>query len=1224
MTEKGSTTSGRIPTLLRRLKKPFLWFVAAVVAFTLLGVFALPYLIRPVLEKRISRVLHREVTIKSLSFNPYRLIVTASNVLIKDRAGPEPFITCDELHVNYELVSIFKRAAVSSEFKLRRPYVRIVRFKDGSYNFSDLLEKKEPETPSQPIRFSAGNIQIVNGSLDFVDEPEATRHEVRQLILSIPFISNIPYYEESYIQPHFYAKINGTPYTMQGETKVFADTHETNFDITFTGLDLPHYLPYAPFKLGFTMPSGQMDASINLKFSEPKGKQSALTLAGTVALRQIAINDMQKGPILRLPRLDLSIAAAQPLLRAFHLSKVVLQSPEVYVNRSKAGTLNVQELLPPRAGPAQQTADKKATKEGSAVPLLVQVDDFELAGGKISFQDLAQGKPFKTVLQPIDVKVTQFDTGKDKKSTAHLSIRSEADEEIELDSEFSLEPLAAEGTLSLKSLTLRKYAPYYSDKVLFDILDGRLDLATRYRYAGMEKEAALNLSGLGVTLRTLRLKKENEKDEFLSIPGFAVKDTEIDLKKQDIKIGEITTDKGQIRVKRDKDGLVNLLNLLTPPPSGAAHSATSETRVAQETKVVKPSEREWLVTLKQAVADRYTVTFEDLQPSERVSISATNMKLRAENMSTAKGSKGKVSFSTLLDNKGSVSAAGAIGADPMSGSLNVMLKNIDIAPFQAYFTDRVKIRLTGGDISTSGNLKFGLAPGNNKSNKQDNKQESQLQASFSGEISVNRFSSVDKIAAADFLKWGSLALTGMNVTYNPTQVDIKGVALTDFYARILINPDRTINLSQIFTQQNEKQESAVPAQTAAKGSAAPGNQESVPKAKIESVTLQGGEIDFADKSVKPNYAVNLSEIGGRISGLSSDESTAADVELRGKMNQYAPLEITGKINPLGKDLFVDLKAGFKDFDLSPTSPYAGKYAGYTVERGKLSLDVKYHIVNRKLDSENHVTIDQFNFGERVDSPDATKLPVRLAVALLKDRNGTINLDLPVSGSLDDPQFSIGRIILKIIVNLLTKAATSPFALLGAVFGHGEELSYIEFDYGSSAVSAQNQQKIDAMAKALSDRPALKLDIEGLVDAEKDREALKQVKFMRKLKVIKFNELAKKGQAPASADQVTIEPGEYEKYLKAAYKEEKFPKPRDFVGFAKSLPVPEMEKLMLTHTEVTDDDLLALASHRAAVVRDLILKSGHIDAERLFMVEPKSVAPEKGGKLKNSRVVFKLR
>ena len=171
-----------------------------------------------------------------------------------------------------------------------------------------------------------------------------------------------------------------------------------------------------------------------------------------------------------------------------------------------------------------------------------------------------------------------------------------------------------------------------------------------------------------------------------------------------------------------------------------------------------------------------------------------------------------------------------------------------------------------------------------------------------------------------------------------------------------------------------------------------------------------------------------------------------------------PLRSLAKLIPLRDDLFVDIKARIKDLDLSPTTPYSGKYAGYTIEKGKLSFDLKYLIVKRKLDSQNNIFIDQFTFGDKVESPQATKLPVKLAVALLKDRKGEIKLDLPVTGSLDDPKFSVWGVILKILVNLISKAATSPFSLLGAAFGGGEELSYVEFDYGSTAITEPNAKK----------------------------------------------------------------------------------------------------------------------------------------------------------------------
>ena len=307
-----------------------------------------------------------------------------------------------------------------------------------------------------------------------------------------------------------------------------------------------------------------------------------------------------------------------------------------------------------------------------------------------------------------------------------------------------------------------------------------------------------------------------------------------------------------------------------------------------------------------------------------------------------------------------------------------------------------------------------------------------------------------------------------------------------------------------------------------------------------------------------------------MTGLSSQLDTAADVDLRGRFAGSAPVEIKGRINPLVRNLFLDLKASVRDIELGPFTPYSGKYVGYAIEKGKLTFNVAYKIENRKLTASNQIVVDQLTFGGKVESPQATKLPVMLAVALLKDRNGVIDVNLPISGSLDDPKFSIGGLIIRVIINLITKAITAPFALLGNLVGgggDGAELSYVQFDPGRAVLTAQAQDKLATLQKGLVDRPALKLDITPRVDPQTDREGLRRYRFEQQVKAQKLKDLVKQGEAVKSVDDVKIEPQEYEKYLRRAYKEAKFPKPRNFIGMQKDLPVEEMEKLMLTNTTV---------------------------------------------------------
>jgi hypothetical protein len=395
--------------------------------------------------------------------------------------------------------------------------------------------------------------------------------------------------------------------------------------------------------------------------------------------------------------------------------------------------------------------------------------------------------------------------------------------------------------------------------------------------------------------------------------------------------------------------------------------------------------------------------------------------------------------------------------------------------------------------------------------------------------------------------------------------------------------------------------------------------------RIDTLTLRGGQIGLADHFIQPNYAATLTDLTGRMTGLSSKAGTVAQLDLRGSLANHSPLAVTGSVNPLAATAFADVKASFRDIDLPPFTPYSGRYAGYAIVRGALTMEVSYKLQNRRLSAQNRFLIDQFEFGDKVESPTATTLPVKLAVSLLKDRNGVIDVDLPIEGSLDDPKFRIGKIVWKLIGNLIAKAATAPFALLGKLFGSGgAELSSVDFADGSAALDDAAKKKLDALAKAMENRPALKLEATGRFSGAEDSEGLKRLRFERKVKAQKLADLAKKGEAPASVDDVVVDEKEHALYLAKAYKREKFDKPRNVLGIAKGLPAEEMESRMLANVEVTDDDLRQLAFARANVVKDYLTGPGKVESARVFVLEPGRTAAERKDGARASRVDFSLR
>ncbi len=710
-------------------------------------------------------------------------------------------------------------------------------------------------------------------------------------------------------------------------------------------------------------------------------------------------------------------------------------------------------------------------------------------------------------------------------------------------------------------------------------------------------------------------------EDWLKIDAFSIKDGQLDLAKREVLVGDVLARGVRGLIRRKADGTIEWMQ---PPALHAVEASQTETSVP------------WKITVAKYVGDDIGIRFEDQAVAPAATHTVDSLSFEASNLSTEPGQIAKVVASLKLNRKGEISVDGTAKAFPLDADMNINIKTLELLPLQPYFSEKLNIAVTRGQLTVSGALKVrqleAPVPGGVAG----------ITGGFSGQATVGDFYAVDKINSADFLRWKSFYFGKVDVRLNPDSVSIGDVALSDFFARIIVSPEGKLNLMQIVRTDEAAPVAVVPqpadkpvtpeTKDAGDGKVAvPVAQaaESKPAMplKIGKITLQGGTVRFSDNFVKPNYTANLREVGGFVSGLSSEPGSIASMELRGSYDNVAPLNLTAKINPLSAKPYLDLQADIKGIELTSFSSYSGKYAGYAIEKGKLSLFVKYKIENDQLEAENRVFLDQLTFGDPVDSPDATKLPVTLAVSLLKNRNGEIDINLPISGSLNDPQFSVGGLVVKVIVNLFVKAVTSPFALIGSMFGGGEELSNVEFEFGRAGINAEAQKRLENLSKALVDRPGLRLEVEGRVDVERDREGLKSARIDRKVRALKREDLTKSGVESGSAETVEVSAEEYPALLERAYKAEKFAKPRNMVGLVKSLPVEEMEKLMLANSTVDEEDLRDLGDRRAKAVRDWLV-AHEISAERVFLLPSKvgegESKPEADQKAKASRVDFTLK
>jgi uncharacterized protein involved in outer membrane biogenesis len=1145
-------------------RKLFWWLAGLVAAFAAIGFLVVPPIAKSKLEETLSQALHRKVTLETVRVNPFAPSVTLRGFAVSEPSGDKVFAGFDELYVNAAWTSIFRLAPVVDEITLVKPHLRVVRNPDRSYNFQDLLDEflARPKSDAPPPKFALFNIRLLDGRVDFEDQAEAENHVVSGLRIGIPFISSLPAHAEIKVLPELAANVNGAQLSLSGDTLPFTESRATHLKLDLDGFDLTRLADYLPFEPRAKLGSALLDTRLVVAFEQPAGKAPQVKLRGSAAILKLAVLDPHDRPVIAWERLGVELNEVEPLLPRIDLKSVALDGADVRLRRDKSGAINLAQL-----GPAAPARDK-SRKEQSGAPLALKIETVALRFEKLAFNDQTTQPAFDASLEELRLDGSGLDLGKGKRSEWTLSARSDAGETIKLAAGATADPPAADGQLDIAGVHLKRYQPYVDAAADLRIDDGKLDLGLAFRWANQE----LKLADIALALQSLRARLPDEKEPFIRVGSLQMKGGGADLAARTADLGEIAVREVAAAVRRQKDGVVNVARIARPgkaPEQGKA--------------------RPWRVDLAKASLERGALTFEDLASAEPVKIRVAPLQLKAERLSTAKGQRGNVSLRATIDRTGTLTASGPISLDPLAARLKVAARTIGFVPAQRYIDDKVHFAITSGALSAKGEARFEMPPGG------------PVKAAYKGDVDITDFASVDKRSTQDLLKWKALSLGAIDFEMEPMKVSLDQIALSEYYARIIVSAEGRFNLQDLVAAKSEppaeKPRAAAPA----------------PNVRIGKILLQGGNVNFSDFYIQPNYGANLTGIGGAVTEMTPEK--AGDVDLRGKIDNAAPVEIVGRVNPLAADLFLDMKGSARDIELSPLSPYAVKYAGYGIERGKLSVNVKYAVDQRKLVAENQIYLDQLTFGERVESPTATKLPVTLAVALLKDRNGVIDIRLPISGSLDDPQFSLGGIIFKVIVNLIVKAVTAPFALLGSLFGGGEELAYLEFAPGSAALAGGEQPKLESLARALTERPGLKLDITGRAAPEADREGLKRAALDAKVRAQKFNDLRRAGKAPASAGAVTVEPAEYEKYLRRAYGEEKFPKPRNVVGIAKELPVAEMEKLMLEHTPVAEDDLRLLANARAQAAKEWLATDGKVPAERMFIVAPKLTAEDikdKGG------------
>ncbi|MBH2016669.1 MAG: DUF748 domain-containing protein [Burkholderiales bacterium] len=1165
----------------------------------------LPDWLRPRIEAIATEALGTPVTLGQLAIRPWSLTVEAGQLAV----GPagQPWFTLQQAQAQLSLESVWRLAPVLSQVTLVRPQLTLERLGADRFNISPVIERlsrpqpePQPQADAAPARFAVFNITLSDGSVRYLDRVLDQSHRIEQLRLQVPFVSSLPSDVDVHVQPLLQARIDGSEFKLTGQTLPFKEGLHSELQVRWQAVDVAHWLqaarPLLPPELRPDPRAGRLDTDLTVVFEQRRPPAlPLLAVRGSLSLDQLDLSWPQLPGAGRVDAawqtLRVSGLDAQPLARQARVGQVALEGAALKVRPAAAPGANA-------AASASASVPVPASPTAPTAPWQWSIDQVRVGVREVDAQT-QPAAPWPRLGMRIELD------GLDARAQAkpaqwRLQVSDEHDGRIEASGQFH--PVQLQGELLLK-LSNGAVAPWLSPiqaqlSLPMVPTQGRLGLDTHVRavlrppvgnpgagglfidqtrltLADVLAQAGPGTGRDRLQLRSLGVEGIEAEAGLPGAPGEAA-----GLRR--LQLASVVLDGLDAAVSRDRQG-----RWLGQAPAAAAANRPGPSPAPASPPIT-------LAELRcQSCAVR--VTDQTVQPAGVFTLQRTDLSVK--NLSSNLNQVLNVALQTQAQGKGRVTFNGDVRAQPLSVKGALSVAGLDLRALQPYLDPHVNVTLGAAAALAQGRIQL-----------QDDARAG-LKARFQGKLGLQDLRVRDRVNDALFLRWASLTLDSADLGYanGELDADLGFIALKDFYGRVIVNPDGKLNLAGVVRQQGQLEDQSITTPRVAGDKVAPAPAPAPPTATATAATppqlrwqgihLEKGEVDFTDTFIQPNYSARLTRITGDISAVSSRTPEPATVEVSGAVDDGAPLRISGRLHPLGPRLYTDIQGVAKGIELTRLTPYSARYAGYAIEKGTLSVTVRYKVDGGKLEADNAVFLDQLTFGERVDSPDATSLPVRLAVSLLQNSRGEIDVNLPISGSLDDPQFSVGGIVWKVIVNLLTKAVTAPFALLTG--GGSSELGTVPFEPGVAVLSAGARERLDSLIAKLKDRPGLKLEATGWADPDLDNEGL------RLAHVEALMRRAKARATGQDVNEVVIEAAERPQWLKAAYQGADIKKPRNLIGLAQSLPDEQMAALLKASATVNPAALVDLADHRADVVKAYLVE--RMAPERVLLTASKVAA-----------------
>ncbi|WP_394133165.1 DUF748 domain-containing protein [Shewanella maritima] len=755
-----------------------------------------------------------------------------------------------------------------------------------------------------------------------------------------------------------------------------------------------------------------------------------------------------------------------------------------------------------------------------------------------------------------------------------------------------------------------------------------------------DKQIYAYITNTDFSINQMDWQAQSQPKSVITIDSFGLDNLNLNNETQNIEIERFYVNNSQVNTQIDDSG-VSLVKLFTPkwpnsndPVTRSSAKAEVKTNAKKNSEEKtkdgsKPDSSPWLISLAAVELSNQNMSItESVATQNPIIWDIENINVTTGEIHSDLAAAIDYQLSAQINQQGTLNVTGNIEPSSLAGQVNFELASFALPDLQRYIAPHINITLSDGAFSTKGLVT--LLPATNQ-DQTDN-------VKVTGDLQIEQLNIDDNLLKTRLVNWQNMTINQFDFDRHANQLLIDQVNFEALFGRFVIAEDGTTNVNHLFedpaqqateakasepktteseeTENNATQHQNSNSEVVASATSTSNVQgESKPVAlSINDININNSSAFFADNSLTPNFASAIEMLNGKISNLTTQTDSKAKVDLEGKIDKYAPMSLKGEVNPLLEKPYVDLNLNFDRVELTSANPYSGTYAGYYIDKGQLSINLKYQIEDNQLQGSNHVVINQLELGKPSNSSLATSLPVTLAIALLQDRHGVIDLGVDVEGDMDSPSFSFGGVILQAMTNVITKAVTAPFSLLaGLIDGDEDDLSQVQFAAGQVTLDEDQQQNLTSLAGVLVDRPLLMLSLKGAVDSVNDSQALKRQKLA--------NQLAQQAQIkdnnvvlPMAASQIP-ESGPIVDALEALFNQQISDNSQDEIQQAIQTEIPDIDakqlaertritmyNLLLKATDVTESELGSLAQQRADAVKAYLVDTNQVDPSRVFIVE----------------------